>query len=144
MRLALPTTQDARAIAEAVRRTFSDEFPQASRLSWRPAARCCPAIRRQRLGAWFFSGFGIVALLLGIGAIFAIVLDLTEARRREMAIRMVLGDSPAHVMKLLVAASLRPVVLGLAIGLFTSSLLSRWVESLLVGVGHLDWVTYQP
>lgn len=143
LKLTLRTTPDASATADAVRRTVSDAFPEASRVFVETGRDVLARdLGRQRLGAWFFSGFGVVALLLGIGAVFVIVLDLSEARRREMAIRMALGDSLRHVTGMLVAAGLGPAILGLAVGLVASTLLGRWIESLLVGVGHLDSMTY--
>ena len=46
---------------------------------------------RQRLGAWFFSGFGLVALVLGAGGVFGLVAYLAESRRREFGVRLTLG-----------------------------------------------------
>lgn len=35
---------------------------------------------RQRLGAWFFSGFGLVAVVLGVGGVFGLIAYLAESR----------------------------------------------------------------
>jgi hypothetical protein len=45
----------------------------------------------QRLGAWFFSGFGLTALLLGVIGVFGLVAYLAESRQREFGVRLAFG-----------------------------------------------------
>jgi len=54
-------------------------------------------IGRQRLGAWFFTGFGLAALLLGVGGAFGLVAYLAESQRKEFGVRVVLGASMGHL-----------------------------------------------
>jgi hypothetical protein len=78
-------------------------------------------ISQQRLGAWAFSGFGVVGLLLGIGGVFGLVAYLAHARRREVGVRMAVG-----------------ILAGLLIG----TIVCRVFGALLVGVDALDPGTY--
>ena len=53
-----------------------------------------------------------------------------------------LGASRSSVLKLVVAQGMRPVALGLALGLTGAMMLSRYMASLLFGVTRLDVPTY--
>jgi predicted permease len=99
-------------------------------------------IGRQRLGAWFFSGFGLAALILGIGGAFGLVAYLAESQRKEFGVRLALGATMAHVVRRGLAAALVPVFAGVASGLFLAAVVSRLFTSLLAGIGALDTVTY--
>ncbi len=99
-------------------------------------------IGRQRLGAWFFSGFGLAALLLGIGGAFGLVAYLAESQRREFGVRLALGANMGHLVRRGLAAALVPVCAGLAAGLFLAALVSRMFTSLLAGISAFDTLTY--
>jgi putative ABC transport system permease protein len=97
---------------------------------------------RQRLGAWFFSGFGLAALLLGTGGAFGLVAYLAESRRREFGVRLALGAGIGHLIGQGMWAALGPVVVGVVSGLVVAALVSRLFASLLTGIGTLDVTTY--
>ncbi len=99
-------------------------------------------IARQRLGAWTFSGFGLVALLLGISGVFGLVAYLAHARRREFGVRMALGAELSNVVRTAVTAALGPVTVGVAAGLLIGAMVSRVFAALLVGIDRLDPGTY--
>jgi len=99
-------------------------------------------IGRQRLGAWFFSGFGLAALLLGVGGAFGLVAYLAESRRREFGIRLALGADMSHLVRRGLAAALAPVSAGIAAGLILAGIVSQVFEAFLVGISALDAVTY--
>jgi predicted permease len=99
-------------------------------------------IGRQRLGAWFFSGFGLVALLLGVGGAFGLVAYLAESQRREFGVRLALGANASLLVRQALSASMRPVAVGAVLGLMASMLLARLYASLLVGIGSLDLLSY--
>jgi predicted permease len=99
-------------------------------------------IGRQRLGAWFFSGFGLAALLLGVGGAFGLVAYLAESRRREFGIRLALGADMSHLVRRGLAAALAPVSAGVAAGLILAGIVSQVFEAFLVGISALDPVSY--
>jgi predicted permease len=99
-------------------------------------------IAQQRLGAWAFSGFGFVALLLGTGGVFGLVAYLAQTRRNEFGVRMALGATLSDVVWNAVTAALGPVVIGVAAGLIFGAVASRVFAALLVGIGRLDPATY--
>jgi putative ABC transport system permease protein len=99
-------------------------------------------IGRQRLGAWFFSGFGIAALFLGVGGAFGLVAYLSESRKREFGVRLALGATMSDLMRHGLYAALIPVSAGVAVGLVTGALGSRLFSALLVGISPMDAAAY--
>jgi len=99
-------------------------------------------ISQQRLGAWAFSGFGIVALVLGTGGVFGLVTYLAQARRRDFGLRIALGATLRDILWDAVGAALGPVAVGIGTGLLIGAVISRVFTTLLVGVGPLDPGTY--
>jgi len=97
---------------------------------------------RQRLGAWFFSGFGLVALMLGAGGVYGLVAYLAESRRREFGVRLALGATPRNLLWRGVAAGVTPVSIGAVIGLLLAAVVTRVFVALLPGVSALDPLTY--
>jgi len=99
-------------------------------------------IGRQRLGAWFFSGFGLTTLLLGVIGVFGLVAYLAESRRREFGIRLALGATPRDLVWRGMTAALIPVSMGVAAGLVFAAWVSRLFMSMLTGLTTLDPYTY--
>lgn len=97
---------------------------------------------RQRLGAWFFAGFGLAALLIGLGGTFGLVAYLAESRQREFGVRLALGARPHDLVRHGVGTALVPVSIGLAMGLALAAVVSRVLASSLAGVSTLDVGTY--
>jgi predicted permease len=96
----------------------------------------------QRLAGVFVGGFGIVALILaGIG-IYGVLAYTTRQRTHELGIRMALGAEPRDVLRLVLRQGLTLAVLGLAIGLAASFLLTRALSSELFGVTATDPLTF--
>lgn len=97
---------------------------------------------RQRLGAWFFSGFGFVTLVLAVGGVFGLVAYLAEARQREFGVRLALGATSTDIIQRAISTTLMPIALGSACGLMAAAILARSVSALLVGVSPLDPLSY--
>ena len=97
---------------------------------------------RQRLGAWFFSGFGTTALLLSVGGVFGLVAYLAASRQHEYGIRLALGATSRDLIMHAVAVALIPVTIGALVGLILATTISRLLVSSLVGLSGLDPITY--
>ena len=131
-------TDQPAAVAGSIARSIKAQVVTAS-TGREVAAR---DIGRQRLGAWFFSGFGLAALLLGAGGVFGLVAYLAESQQREFGVRLALGANMTHLVRQALAAALVPVLAGLCCGLFLAAIVSRLFTSLLAGISALDGVTY--
>ena len=97
---------------------------------------------REQMAAWFFSGFGLIALALGVGGVFGLVAYLVHANRREYAVMIAIGARPADVMARTLWAGVAPIVLGVCCGLIAMTLLARTLEAFLLGLRGVDPVTY--
>src|SRR5260370_8460768 len=63
-------------------------------------------------------------------------------RTKEIGIRITLGAERRDVMRLILAQAMRPVAMGVALGLAASAGVSRVLASLLYGVSPLDPVVF--
>jgi predicted permease len=96
----------------------------------------------QRMGGVFVGGFGILALVLaGIG-IYGVLAYTTRQRTHELGIHMALGAEPGDVLRLVLRQGLTLAVLGLALGLAASLILTRALSSELFGVSATDPLTF--
>ena len=98
------------------------------------------ADRRIRLiPAAGFAALAIAVALVGLGGLLA--RSVTE-RRRELAIRSVLGVSPAGAIGLIVREGMLLAAIGVMLGLAAGAGAARWLQSLLYGVSPLDPLTH--
>ena len=84
---------------------------------------------------------GTIALLLAAMGVFALVAQLVAQRTREIAIRVSLGASSGDVVRLVLAQTLRPVMLGAVLGLAGAGGVSALLRSMIV-VPEMPDLTY--
>ena len=63
-------------------------------------------------------------------------------RIQEIGVRLALGAQPRDVIKMIIAQGMKPVAIGIAVGLIASFALSRVMKSLLYGVSETDPLTF--
>jgi hypothetical protein len=81
---------------------------------------------------------GLLALTLGAVGIYGVVAYFVGRRTREIAIRVALGARPREVLAMILKRTMRPVVVGAAVGLAGAVGLSRVLSSVLFGVSPFD------
>jgi len=141
--LAIRSRGDAAAVVEPIRHVAAGIFPKAPRLDVRTGYELVALdVGRQRLGAWFFSGFGMVVLALGLGGVFGLVAYAAHAREREMGVRLAVGATSGDLVRRLVASALGPVLTGACVGLVLAALVARSARALLLGISSADPVSY--
>ena len=124
--VAMRTRGDAADTAPAVRQVAARLFPNAVRLEVRTGHDLVSSdLGEARMGAWFFSGFGLIGLVLGLGGLFGLVVYFAESRRREFGIRLALGATPNDVTRRIVGAGLWPVLAGVPAGLIVAATFAR-------------------
>jgi predicted permease len=80
----------------------------------------------------------VLAALLAAVGVFGVTAFVVNRRTAEVSVRMALGASSRDIGRMLIADSLRPVVVGLGIGLAAAMLASRGFASLLGGISPHD------
>jgi predicted permease len=85
--------------------------------------------------------FGIVALLLAGLGVYSVVSYSVAQRTSELGLRMALGATPRTVARSVLRQAMRPVALGLGVGLVISVAAGRAVRAMLFDVTPLDPIT---
>jgi predicted permease len=92
------------------------------------------ALGQARLMMWLLGIFAGVALLLASIGIYGAVAYTVEQRTGEIGVRMALGAQTRDVLRLVVNQGMKPVVIGLAIGIVSAFALGRLITSQLYEV----------
>lgn len=92
------------------------------------------ALGQARLMMWLLGIFAGVAILLASIGIYGAVAYTVEQRTGEIGVRMALGAQTCDVLRLIVNQGMRPVVVGLAIGIVSAFALGRLLTSQLYEV----------
>src|SRR5216117_3870466 len=92
------------------------------------------ALGQARLMMWLLGIFAGVALLLASIGIYGAVAYTVEQRTGEIGVRMALGAKTRDVLRLVVNQGMRPVLIGLVIGILSAFGLGRLIASQLYDV----------
>jgi predicted permease len=137
------TRDDPRQIESSVRNAVHGVDPDVATSSMRTLDALLQAsLNPRRLNVRLLEYFGEVAVALSAMGVYAIAAFSVGARRRELAIRSAFGAGRRKLARLVFVEELRPVVVGLIIGLMTALALSRFFSALLFGISPTDPATY--
>jgi len=100
------------------------------------------ATARPRFGTLLLALFAGLALLLAVVGIYGSVAWAVSQRTQEIGLRMALGALPFDLLKLVVGQGIKPVLIGLALGLVGAFALTRLMSGLLFGVSATDPATF--
>jgi putative ABC transport system permease protein len=92
------------------------------------------ALGQTRLMTWLLGIFAGIALLLAAIGIYGAVAYTVEQRTGEIGVRMALGAQTRDVLRLILKQGMRPVLIGLAIGIVSAIALGRLIASQLYEV----------
>ena len=95
-----------------------------------------------RLWSQTFSVFGVLALVMSAMGVYAVTAYDVSRRRREIGVRMALGERPGHIMMLVLRDAARSCVIGVGVGLAVAVPLAHLMARLLVDVHPNDVVIF--
>jgi putative ABC transport system permease protein len=141
-RLVIRTDVSPESLIPAVR-TALEPVDRRIRLEMRSVS---DGLRQQlsepRLLASLAGILACLALSLAVVGIYGVTAFVVGQRTHEIGVRIALGAGSREVMRLLLADSLRPVVIGLALGLGAAPLGSRVFSGVLYGVSSADPIAF--
>jgi putative ABC transport system permease protein len=141
--LAVRTKSDPHAAANAVAgaiHEFGPDIPVSNVLSMEDLI--AQSMSPQRFNMMLLAAFAGLALLLAAVGIYGVLSYTVRRRVREIGIRMALGASQSDILRLVVGDGMKPILLGVALGVIAAIALSRLVASLLFGVPPTDPLTF--
>jgi predicted permease len=95
-----------------------------------------------RVGALMALTLGALVLALASVGIYGVMAYVVGQRTREIAIRMTLGAERGAVTRFMLRETMRPVIIGMAIGVPLAAGLTITASKLIVGVGPLDPIAF--
>ena len=96
------------------------------------------SIRPRRFNTLLLGLLGGTALALALVGIYAVVALGVAGRVREIGVRVAIGAARADIVRLILRQGAIATAGGIAVGLGTAAVLTRWMENLLYEVSPLD------
>jgi putative ABC transport system permease protein len=97
---------------------------------------------RPRFNAVLLNWLSAFALLLAVVGIHGVVAYSVTERTLELGLRMALGANARDILKLVIDEGMRPVLIGVGIGVTSAFFMSRWIAGLLFEVSATDLPTF--
>ena len=141
--LLVRTTRDPRAIIPDLRREVRALNAQLPLFDVGTLAEdFSETLTSPRFRAVLLAGFAVIALALATIGIYGVTAHAVSQRTHEVGIRMALGARRPDVLRLMLGQHLRPALIGVGVGLGAALVLSRYLRSLVYGVGSTDPLTF--
>jgi putative ABC transport system permease protein len=100
-----------------------------------------PAVFLRRATLWMLGVFAVASILLAGMGLYGVLAQTVGDRTREIGVRVALGASPARVVGLVARDAVAAAGTGIVAGIAATLAASRWLSSLLFGVGAQDPLT---
>jgi putative ABC transport system permease protein len=139
MTLVVRTAQDPTALAAPVReeiRKIDPNLPVASIRTMEEIISTTVVERRFQMVLTLL--FAMIALLLGAVGIYSVVSYSVTCRTREIGLRIALGATTQNVLAWIFSQGMRPVLIGLGVGMCAAVAIAGALRSLLFGITPTD------
>jgi predicted permease len=100
------------------------------------------AVSPKRLIVMLLGLFSLLAMTLSSVGIYGVISYAVSQRTPELGIRLALGATKRGILWLVIREGMKPVALGLLIGLAAAALLTQITRSLLFGISATDPLTF--
>ena len=138
----IKTTVPANALAAAARAQVAAVDPNLPATVRTMDAVRSDSVGQPRLYALLVGCFAAVALGLAVVGIFGVVSHMVVQRTREIGVRVALGAEQREIQRLVITQGMRPVALGVAMGILGAWALTGSMEKLLFEVQPNDPITF--
>lgn len=133
------TSADARVLMPALRSAIRQVDPTAPIRAMRTMGDIvAETVAQRRFQMRVSAAFGLSALLLAALGIYGVVAYGVTLRRREIGIRLALGARESQVMRQVTSQGMRPVVVGLMLGIAAAVAAGGLIRTVLFGVSPAD------
>jgi predicted permease len=105
-------------------------------------SRIAGGLRAERDSALVFGLLALAALAMGAIGVYGVAAYTIAQRTKEIGIRVALGAARDDIRRLVIAQTLQPTLIGIAIGIVAATMLTRIVAAMLYGVTPLDPATF--
>jgi predicted permease len=100
------------------------------------------SLASQRFSMTLLAVFAVLAVVLAGVGIYGVISYVVGQRAHEIGIRMAVGARPQDILRLILGRGGKLAGLGVALGLAAALVLTRFIASLLYGVGATDPLTF--
>lgn len=97
---------------------------------------------QRRIGMILLVSFAALALLLAALGIYGVQAYFVVQHTNELGVRLALGATPANIVGLILKKGMSLTLLGVAVGMVASFVLTRLMTSLLFGINPVDPITF--
>jgi putative ABC transport system permease protein len=143
--LAVRTTVDPLSLVRPLEKAVADvDRDQALHelMTMEQRVASSPSVTNSRFFASLFIFFGTLAILLAMVGVYGVMSWVVGQRTSEFGIRMALGARARDVVTMLLGQSLRPILVGLALGVLGGFGLSQAFNSMFWRMTSADPVVY--
>ncbi|HEU4413201.1 MAG TPA: ABC transporter permease [Candidatus Angelobacter sp.] len=136
------TAHDPLAVAMPVQKQLASLDPQIAVRVLTMQQIIGRATASQSFSASLVLGFAALSLLLAAVGLYGVLSYLVTQRVSEIGIRMALGAQRSEVLRLILLDGMRPVFVGLIIGLAGGAVAGVLIKSILFGTRPLDPIVF--
>jgi predicted permease len=137
------TNGDPHAALTSIRSTVDSLDPSLRIRNVRTVAELLDlSLVAPRVGAELLGTFGLLALLLAAIGTYGVMSYSVNQRTQEIGIRLAMGAQRGDVLRLILGNGMTMVLVGIAAGLALSTVLTVSMNSLLFGIGAIDFPSF--
>jgi putative ABC transport system permease protein len=139
MTLVVRTTRDPLAAVSVVRAAVSELDPDLPIAAIRTMGDVVSeSLAERRFQMSLVTLLSLLALVLSVVGIYGVTSFTVARRTREIGLRVALGAQYGDVLRSVLVEGLRPVLVGLAVGVIGGQIGAQWIRAALFGIGPLD------
>jgi putative ABC transport system permease protein len=142
MTVAMLSDADTRSLTSAASGILHDLNPEIPTSFQTFQQVYSASLGSRKFNLMLIGSFGVTALLLATAGVFGVMAYSVSRRTREFGLRVALGATSGDVLRMVLGQGMETILIGVAMGIVGSLVLTRMVSSLLFGVTATDPVTF--